>query len=70
MTDLDPILPEVARFIAETGMTKTAFGVSASKDPALVFELEKGRELRRSTRQRIRNFMAAHIAASTPEPAR
>ncbi|MCF4166358.1 hypothetical protein L2U69_11945 [Zavarzinia compransoris] len=56
--DLDPILPEIRAFLGATGMTKSAFGSAALKDPALVFQLEGGRELRRQTREKVRQFIA------------
>lgn len=57
-TSLDPILAEIEQFIAERGMTPTAFGMGALKDPNLIPDLRAGRECKRSTAERIRAFMA------------
>lgn len=59
MLEPDPILSEILDFLAASGMTKTAFGLGALNDSALVFQIEAGRDLRRSTRARIRKFIAA-----------
>ena len=40
-----------------TGLSATAFGQYAVNDPALLFDLRKGREIRRATRARILAFI-------------
>lgn len=55
---LDPVLAEVESFLTETGKTATAFGYDALRDPTLVHELRKGRECKRATRERIRQYIA------------
>lgn len=70
---LDPILGEIEAFLTETGRTPTAFGYDALKDPTLVHELRRGRECRRATRERIRQFIKAERGAagsSAPAPDR
>lgn len=54
-----PIIAEVERFLKRTGMAESAFGRRAVNDWKFVRDLRQGRELRRSTEQRIRNFMSA-----------
>ncbi len=55
--DTDPVLAEVETFISATGITPTAFGVKALNDPTLVHEMRKGRECKRATRAKIREFI-------------
>lgn len=63
-TGNDPILSEIERFMADRGMTATAFGTSSVNDPRLVFDLREGRELRRSTRVRVETFMQGKVEAA------
>lgn len=60
--DTDPTLAAVESFLAESGMTPTAFGVQALNDPTLVPELRGGRECKRATRMRIMQFIEAESA--------
>lgn len=53
----DPILSEIESYLANRGITATAFGSSAVNDPRLVFDLRDGRELRRTTRKKVEDFM-------------
>jgi len=55
----DPILPDVEAFIAREGISATAFGFSSIGDPRLVHDLRSGRELRRKTREKVADFLAA-----------
>jgi hypothetical protein len=48
---------DVLAYCEAHGMTKTAFGVKAVGDPRFVADLEKGREPRWSTIERVRLFM-------------
>lgn len=52
------ILKEIEAFIAQYEMPLTTFGRKAAGDPRLVADLRNGRELRRSTEKRVREFMA------------
>lgn len=64
---LDPVLSEIEAFLVASRMSATTFGYEASRDPTLVHELRKGRECRRSTREKIRAFIRderAKIAAA------
>lgn len=58
----DLLLQDIERFLAESGLSPSAFGVAAINDPRFVFELRAGRECRRSTRQKVQTFMAAERA--------
>lgn len=57
MTSEADILADIERFRAEHGVPETTFGRRAASDPNLIAGLRAGRELRRSTEQRVRNFM-------------
>lgn len=66
----DPILEDVERYLAQSGLTPTAFGKAALGDPKFVFDLRDGRECRRATRERARAFMHANPpGAAQPPPA-
>lgn len=52
-----PIIADVERFLNRTGMAESAFGRRAVNDWKFVRDLREGRELRRSTEQRVRTFM-------------
>lgn len=54
------ILKEVEVFIAEHDIPLTTFGRRAVGDPNLIPGLRSGRELRRSTERRVREFMQSH----------
>lgn len=58
----DPILAVIEQFLAASEMSATAFGMAAANDPALVHDLRQGRELRRATRARVEEFIAAALA--------
>lgn len=60
MTDLPEaeLLREIEAFCESANMTVTAFGVAALNDRALVSNLRNGRDLRTTTKNRIRAFMA------------
>ena len=51
------LLDAVAAHIATTGISKSAFGEKAVGDPRFVFDLEGGRECRRKTEARVREFI-------------
>lgn len=71
----DDLTKEVLEYLAATGMKPTRFGKHVNNDPSLVATLiagrdaGTGRELRRSTEARIRNFMAETRAAKRQEAA-
>lgn len=51
------LLDAVAAHIEATGISKSAFGEKAVGDPRFVFDLEAGRECRRKTEARVRDFI-------------
>jgi len=53
-----PLADEIEAFLAETGMTPTFFGYGAMRDPAFVFEVRLGRDLRGTTENKVRVQMA------------
>lgn len=53
----DALLSAIEEFLAKTGMKPTRFGIEAANDPRLVFGLRDGREPRRATADRIREYM-------------
>jgi hypothetical protein len=63
MGDTDPLLRDIERYLSDSGMSATAFGLAAVNDPALIYDLRNGREPRRATRCRIREFLAAETAS-------
>lgn len=60
--DPDPILDTVELFLRATGMSASAFGRAVASDPVLVLDLRNGREPRRETRRRIRDYINAALA--------
>lgn len=65
--NLDPVLPDVEKFLQASQMTATAFGQRALNDPTLVHELRSGRECKLKTRARIREFIQAFADAVQPQ---
>ena len=60
------LLALIMPFIERTGMTMSAFGVAAVGDPALVKDLQEGREPRWSTTVRVREFIETGIPYEKP----
>ena len=57
MFDTDPILDEVEAFLATSGMAASVLGTKALRDPSLVLDLRRGRELKLRTRARVRAYI-------------
>lgn len=57
MFDTDPILDEVEAFLATSGMAASVFGIKVLRDPSLVLDLRRGRELKLRTRARVRAYI-------------
>jgi len=55
--EIKALLAEIARHRAESGMSKTGFGLWAVNDPNLLRDLMAGRDLRWSTIKAIRSKM-------------
>ena len=60
MTELQEtcLLQEIAAFCERRGISATAFGVKCLGDPNFVHDMLKGREPRRRTVIRVREFIA------------
>lgn len=56
--EIQKLVADISRYRKEHGVSKTAFGVWAVKDPNLLRDLAAGRELRWSTIKAIREKMA------------
>lgn len=56
------ILADIERFRATHGVPETTFGRKAAADPNLIAGLRAGRELRRSTERRVREYMDTYVA--------
>lgn len=54
----DTLLKEIEAHMRETGMSATAFGKAALRDPMLVHQIRKGRWLGGRTRHAVRLFMS------------
>lgn len=54
------LLPQIEKFLRETGMPWTKFGRLAAHDPRFVEDLRNGRLPRSGTEARIVRFMAAY----------
>jgi hypothetical protein len=54
------LLPQIERFLRETGMPWTKFGRLAAHDPRFVEDLRNGRTPRPGTEARIVRFMIAY----------
>ena len=52
------LLAEITAYMAEHKLTRQAFGLHALGDPSLLADLENGRELRRSTEERVRERLS------------
>lgn len=51
------LLAEITAFCERHALSKSAFGKAAVGDPCIVFDLENGRELRRPTEARVRQYL-------------
>jgi hypothetical protein len=54
------LLPQVERFIRQSGMPPSRFGREAVNDPRFVHDLRLGREPRPKTAARVAAWLAAH----------
>lgn len=60
------LLQEIEAFLADTGMSATSFGKLALNDPPFVQQLRKGRDLKLSTAEKVRAFMAGYERTAEP----
>lgn len=59
---MDDILTEIQAFCAAHTLKESTFGRLAANDTMLIAQLRSGREPRRKTVAKIRNFMATYRA--------
>lgn len=59
---MDTIITEIETFCDAHGIAESTFGRLVAKDTNLVNQLRQGREPRRKTVARVRNFMASYGA--------
>ncbi|HEU4970019.1 hypothetical protein [Sphingomonas sp.] len=53
------ILRQIERYLQRSGMSATRFGRQVARDPRLVHDLRRGRELGPGLRQRVETFIGA-----------
>lgn len=57
------LLARIDRFLTRKGMSETAFGTKALKDPNFVFDLRAGkRSIQLKTAQKVNDFMRTYRA--------
>lgn len=54
------ILRDIEHYLKRTGMAPTRFGRLAVRDPRLVLDLRRGREMTPRLERRVRRFMDEH----------
>jgi len=69
MSFVDTFRTAVEAFLVETGMSATALGVAAVKDPNFVGDLRSGRDPRGSTIDAVMTFMTSERARRASSPA-
>ncbi len=69
MTSREKLLLEIEAFLASSGLSAAAFGIQAVRDPAIVYDIRKGKNPRLDTADRLRDFMAAWKPAKNPKRA-
>jgi hypothetical protein len=69
MAEIDDLLAAIERFLEETGMGPTTFGMKAANNPHLVARLRDGRDIGMTTADRIRSFMDGYRRARSTEAA-
>ena len=67
MSTREALLAEIEKFLRDTGMSPTAFGLKSLNDSALVSRLRKGADLRSANIDKIRDFMARERNRSKPK---
>jgi hypothetical protein len=69
MANDDDLLAEIDRFLEETGMGHTTFGVKAARNSHLVGRLRRGRDIGMATGKQVRAFMEEYRRAQMPQEA-
>jgi hypothetical protein len=60
----DSLLKDVEKFLKQENLSATRFGVLAAGDTKFVGTLRKGRKVRSSTEQRVREWMSAQTESA------
>lgn len=60
--DPHPLLADMARFMLATGVSDTMLGLRALGDPNFVEDVRCGRDVRRQTERRVREYMEGRAA--------
>lgn len=68
MTTSQHLLSDITRFLEQSGLAETAFGLRAINDGKFVAGLRRGRRVWPETEARVRAFMASHGTALPPAP--
>lgn len=55
------LITEIEAFCTEHDLTEGQFGLGALNDKNFVIDLRNGRDLRMSTLERVRNWMAEYV---------
>ena len=59
MTSREKLLAEIEAFLEASGLSAAAFGVQSLNDPAIVYDIRRGKNVRLDTADRLREFMTA-----------
>lgn len=63
------LLEEIEAFLKANAMSATAFGAQALNDPPFVAQLRAGRDIKQSTFNRVKAFMAEYVPPAPAEAA-
>ena len=63
-------ISEIERFLDRHDMAPTRFGSLAMSDPSFVSDLQQGRDIKWSTVERVRKFMATFPGEARPKRGR
>lgn len=66
MLSNEELRQEIKKFLENTGMSPTEFGMKSKNDPSLIKRLENGQDIRESGKIRILAFMAQYTGEVTP----
>ena len=69
MNPRDELIKEINAFLKATGMSPSTFGYEAIGDRALIFTLNRGRDLKGGTIAKLRKYMAEERAKPRPKKA-
>lgn len=56
------LLEHIEKYLEESGVTPTAFGVDCMKDPNFVSDVRQGRDYRKSTEDKVLNYISLNGA--------